>query len=288
VKEYFTYTFYCRYIDKDAERDMSGDLEKYAVNYDWGIRIHTEGINPNMSTENEEGKPVAMVSDAVWVMVIQDGEVILCAKADGDTLDADGNMSPQMLPTQHILETQHIAFRDRSFEFINDELDKIYPGLTVDDLQDLESIYGSEAETVRRDVEELFNGGPNGEPGIGVQPLTQLMLRRKDWREDELYKVVGSSDGIDDYYQVVTEPFIDDELIVERTREGVKPWVDDYNEEYHKYTVVIWLEGDDPQCTNELMEGFIGLNFQIKSEDEVYVDTVVTPSDTPPTTGGNT
>ena len=39
----------------------------------------------------------------------------------------------------------------------------------------------------------------------------------------------------------------------------------------HKYTVVLWLEGDDPQCTNELMNGHIGLNFQIKGADEDFL-----------------
>jgi hypothetical protein len=56
------------------------------------------------------------------------------------------------------------------------------------------------------------------------------------------------------------------------------PWIEGRSQEVHKYTVVIWLEGDDPQCKNELMDGFIGLNFQIRGEDEEYVDTVVTPT----------
>ena len=27
----------------------------------------------------------------------------------------------------------------------------------------------------------------------------------------------------------------------------------------HKFTIVIWLEGDDPDCTNELIGGHMGL-----------------------------
>ena len=37
----------------------------------------------------------------------------------------------------------------------------------------------------------------------------------------------------------------------------------------HKYTVVIWLEGDDPECTDALIGGSIGMNFKIQFLDEV-------------------
>ena len=40
--------------------------------------------------------------------------------------------------------------------------------------------------------------------------------------------------------------------------------------ELHKYTVVLWLEGDDPDCTNELIGGHLGLemNFTMVDIDE--------------------
>ena len=69
-----------------------------------------------------------------------------------------------------------------------------------------------------------------------------------------------------------------DNLLIERTRKGMLPWIEGKNEEYHKYTVVIWLEGDDPQCTNDLMDGFISLNFQIKEPDGEYKDVIITPN----------
>ena len=39
----------------------------------------------------------------------------------------------------------------------------------------------------------------------------------------------------------------------------------------HKYTVVIWMEGDDPDCTDEKISGHLGVetNFRLLStEDE--------------------
>lgn len=276
VKEYFTYTFYTRYINKTAEQDMGGDLDRYAVNYDWGIRIHTEGLNTTTnegteSTETPEGTP--KVSDAIWVMVIQDGEVIVSAKAD---VNREGELIPQMIPTQEVLESQRIAFRDRSVDYINLGLSRIDSDLDVDDLHDLEGEFGSRADDLREEIEAYFDVE-------GIQDLTRLMFRTENWRER--YKIVGDYDNYN-FYQVSAEEFVSEEMVVERTREGVRPWIDGVNEEQHKYTVVIWLEGDDPQCTNALMDGFIGMNFQIKSEHEEYVDTIITPSTdtTTPTT----
>lgn len=280
VKEYLTYTFYCRYINKNAEGDMTGDLEQYAVTYDWGIRIHTEGLNTTTNPETGEVKmpeggempeggavPEGQlkVSDAVWVMVIQDDEVILCAKSE---VDENGELIPQMVPTQQVLESQRIAYMDRSIEYINQGLAKIHSDLTVDDICDLESKFGEQADSISDKIEAYFDKE-------GIQHLTRLMLRTENWRDR--YKIVGASDNYN-YYQVIAEQFVSDELVVERKREQVLPWVDNRNEEYHKYTVVIWLEGDDPQCRNELMDGFIGMNFQIKAEGEDYVDSIVTPS----------
>lgn len=280
--DYFSYTFYCRYLNKTAEQDTEGDLEQYATSYDWGIRIHNEGVNTTTnkyaSTDatTPEGRATTsasglMVSDAIWVMVIQDNEVIVSAKAD---VDKDGNVVPSMLPTQEILESKRIAFYDRSIDYINTGLKKIDPELNVDNLHALEAAFGSRAAQIDAQVEAYFDRE-------GIQNLTRLMLRTENWRDH--YKIVGAKDNYN-YYQVVADKFVSDEIVVERTRTGMLPWIKGRNEEYHKYTVVIWLEGDDPQCQNELMDGYIGLNFQIKGEGDAYMDNVGTatiPPETP-------
>ncbi len=269
VKEYFTYSFYCRYINKNAEADTAGDLSKYAVNYDWGIRKHIEGLNTTAPTTGPSDPTAAQsgvqVSDAIWLIVIRDDEVIIAAKAEKDE---EGNLIPQMIPTQKVLESQRVAFKDRSMDYINLGLARIHPDITVDTVGDLESLFGAQANQYEAQVNAYFDAE-------GIQPLTRLMLKTADWKSH--YKEVGSYDNYS-YYQVIAEEFKSDDVLVERTVEGVLPWIKDRNEEVHKYTVVIWLEGDDPQCTNELMDGHIGLNFQIKGENEEYVDAIITPT----------
>jgi hypothetical protein len=181
-----------------------------------------------------------------------------------------------MLPTPQVLETKKVAFIDRSIEYINIGLSRIDPRLNVDNVSKLETIFTHENEAVaeaqiaecQAKIDDYFNRE-------GISDLTRLMLKTENWREH--YKIVGERENYN-YYQVVAEQFVAEDIIAERTRTGMLPWIDDINEEYHKYTVVIWLEGDDPQCTNALMNGFIGLNFQIKGEDEEYMGAIVTPT----------
>lgn len=43
--------------------------------------------------------------------------------------------------------------------------------------------------------------------------------------------------------------------------------------EVHKYTVVIWIEGDDPECTNDILGGHVGFTFQFEmvADDELDI-----------------
>ena len=36
----------------------------------------------------------------------------------------------------------------------------------------------------------------------------------------------------------------------------------------HKYTVVMWLEGDDPECTDELIGGHMGVEMNMRMRNE--------------------
>ncbi len=55
------------------------------------------------------------------------------------------------------------------------------------------------------------------------------------------------------YYRLTPRSFVSDRLVTESIQENVA------QDEVHKYTVVIWLEGDDPDCTNDLIGAHIGL-----------------------------
>lgn len=256
--DYFSYTFYCRYFNDNADQNSAESLSKYAIDYDWALRIHSEGVNTTDTDETSDVK----VSDAVWYMVIQNGEVIISAKGD---VDKDGNIIPASLPSPEVLENNQVAFVDRSIDYINTGLAKIDPLLNVDNINRLDTIFSTQREidAIQAQIDAYFDKE-------GIQNLTRLMLRTEDWRD--YYKIVATRDNFN-YYQVVADEFVSDQTITSGTRMNMHPG------EYDEYTVVVWLEGDDPQCSNMLMNGFIGLDFQIVTKGEGFMDVIVTPGE---------
>ncbi len=61
------------------------------------------------------------------------------------------------------------------------------------------------------------------------------------------------------YYRVIPISFEDDTTIASGRQTAVQPT------DIHKYTIVLWLEGDDPDCTNDLIGGHLGIemNFNL-------------------------
>lgn len=80
---------------------------------------------------------------------------------------------------------------------------------------------------------------------------------------DTQYQLVNS-EAVTPYYRLVPIPFESEGVVMTGTQINVAPG------EMHKYTVVIWLEGDDPDCTNELIGGHFGLemNFRLLEDEE--------------------
>ncbi len=74
-----------------------------------------------------------------------------------------------------------------------------------------------------------------------------------DWAEDpqEQYEVIHEVHGIK-FWRLIPKPFVSDEVAAEGVRMGMQPG------EVHKYTIVLWLEGNDPDCTDDLIGGHIG------------------------------
>lgn len=66
------------------------------------------------------------------------------------------------------------------------------------------------------------------------------------------------------YYRAIPDTFITDKIIAEGEQTDVDPG------EIHKYTVVLYLEGDDPDCTDDLIGGSMGveMNFLLNTESE--------------------
>jgi len=115
-----------------------------------------------------------------------------------------------------------------------------------------------------QDGEMAFFAAPdeNGEPqvlparddnarGFLDAPLSQFC---KD--PDSQYEVIAHRDGIT-WYRVIPISFVNDKCVFEGKREAVEPM------EVHKYTVVIWLEGDDPDCNDELIGGHVGMEINM-------------------------
>lgn len=81
----------------------------------------------------------------------------------------------------------------------------------------------------------------------------------------EQFERIAKSDYID-YYRVVPYAFETDTIVTRGSKHGVAPG------DVHKYTVVIWLEGDDPDCTDELIGGHIGMDLGFVLDGETIED----------------
>ena len=57
-----------------------------------------------------------------------------------------------------------------------------------------------------------------------------------------------------------TTPFYSDDIAVLKQRKHIKP------NETDKYTIVIYLEGDDPECVDAIIGGEIKLKMEITEE----------------------
>jgi hypothetical protein len=80
------------------------------------------------------------------------------------------------------------------------------------------------------------------------------------------------------YYRVIPFQFESEDTCVFGSYEGIEPG------ETNKYTVVMWLEGDDPDCTDDLIGGHLGLEMQFqlvrKSDDTTTTGVVETLKNT--------
>ncbi|MBR2890063.1 MAG: hypothetical protein IKC09_07300 [Oscillospiraceae bacterium] len=158
--DYFAYTFYCRNEGQST------------VDYEWYMNLNSESLS---------------LSDAVWVMIFEDGEMTFHAKANGETGEAEA------LP----------AYDDNSRGYID-------------------------------------------------RPMGQFAKL-----PEEQYETIAQTERYT-YERVIPIPFLSDLTVAGGSQLSVAPG------DTHKYTVVIWLEGDDPDCTNEKIGGHVGMDFLIQ------------------------
>lgn len=165
---YFAYTYYVR---------NEGDS---TVDYQWNLALIGESLD---------------LSIATWIMVIEDGEMLLFAEPD-----AAGNA-------------------------------QTVPGKDVTDR--------------------------------GYREVPVMALAKDASQFLKPVRTVGERT----YYRVETLPFESQEIVTSGYQAEVEPM------EVHKYTVVIWLEGDDPDCTDELIGGHLGLAMQFALVEEEMEET---------------
>ena len=99
-------------------------------------------------------------------------------------------------------------------------------------------------------AKESFIGGPEMLPGPGVMDRGYLEPPLYDMSQDPegQYQIVNEGDHFS-RWRIIPREFVSDSVVAEGIKENMAPG------EVHKYTVVIWLEGDDPECVDRVIDG---------------------------------
>ena len=122
---------------------------------------------------------------------------------------------------------------------------------------------------VFEDGEMLFYAAPSAVGGTEALPsysdntrgYINLPLMDQCKNPERQYQVVAEKGSIS-YYRAIPISFVDNDTVVQGVQYGVAPT------DVHKYTVVIWLEGDDPDCTDELIGGHVGMEVSMRLASE--------------------
>ena len=103
------------------------------------------------------------------------------------------------------------------------------------------------------------NGGPEALPAFGdaSRGYVNAPLMEYNKSPDRQYDEIATRGNLT-YYRVVPVNFLTDTRVAQGSVDNVEPM------EVHKYTVVIWLEGDDPDCTDDLIGGHVGMEVSMK------------------------
>lgn len=117
---------------------------------------------------------------------------------------------------------------------------------------------------VFEDGEMLFYAKPDEEglpqalPAFDDQSRGYLRAPLIDQNKlpDEQYKIMAKRGNLV-FYRVIPKEFLSDSYVAEGRQTNVAPG------DIHKYTVVIWLEGDDPQCNDDLIGGHVGMEMNM-------------------------
>lgn len=122
-----------------------------------------------------------------------------------------------------------------------------------------------EDEQMRFFAEERTDGSQEALPyfdddsrGYLTKPLEEYALNPGDQ-----FQLVAERGPVS-YWRMVPYSFESLAVVTTGIQEEVEPM------EIHKYTVILWLEGDDPDCTDDMIGGHLGLsmNFNLVENEE--------------------
>ena len=113
--------------------------------------------------------------------------------------------------------------------------------------------------------ENNITGREEALPEFGNNRMGYGNLQLRELAPDSDQFEVVATQGKRVYWRVIPDAFMSETNIAEGTQRNVKP------QEIHKYTVVLYLEGDDPDATDEIIGGHAGveMKFRLDTEEEL-------------------
>ena len=108
------------------------------------------------------------------------------------------------------------------------------------------------------------SGGRESLPAYGdnTRGYTSVPVLMTEEQTDQL-RLILSRNNIN-FYRVLPDEFLSGNVLAQGEVLDVEP------EEVHKYTVVLWVEGDDPECTDELIGSYLGVRMEFKLTGQDY------------------
>ncbi len=109
-------------------------------------------------------------------------------------------------------------------------------------------------------AEARKDGSPEALPGYDdhLHGYPRLPFEKYAKYPEEQFEQLDRENSTIPFYRVIPEPFKSESVVATGRQYMVAPM------EMHKYTVVLWIEGDDPDCSNELIGGHFGLEMNFK------------------------
>ena len=175
---------------------------------------------------------------------------ISISSISADVIKTDGQHNSNYFAYTYYIRNEGSSTADYKWELVlNSESQNVSSAIWVMVFEDDKMVFYAK-ENEDGDPESLPG---KRETGRGyVDPPLYNMARYPR----EQYEKVGS------LWRVIPRKFESDTVAAHGVREQMKPG------ETHKYTIVMWLEGDDPDCNDELVGGHLGMEIYMSLLDK--------------------